>query len=383
MSSLGAREIGHKDFEPMQGATKRQVNAEEMLAELKRVLETSTSAPSIPPPSAPMVSKSSSLGRERRRSQVDKGSDRSIKATTNNPVGQPTDLQNSTRPSSQSWKLTAGGLALAGTAMICASFAIMNKAPNLPKRELSVVATEGPVSPQNEETLEPSSDARSVMQDSRQAALLQVGNLETQPDANTALANSSSLPAGGEAGVDAPHPASFGLESAAPAFTPAAANPAVAPVASQMVRSDGTSIAAVPSTPASTDSALPAEMPKPNATPTANVSNDSARPSTPKIDSARKPPGKTSLRMPAKSAKASAKPVAQAERQSPQPARPKEAESSPQPAQDTGNPTAVTPAKTTTIEQRFADGMTQAFSYLVHLPGVLVPHPADPNTDAH
>ena len=93
MSSLGAREIGHKDFEPMQGATKRQVNAEEMLAELKRVLETSTSAPSIPPPSAPMVSKSSSLGRERRRSQVDKGSDRSIKATTDNPVGQPTDLQ--------------------------------------------------------------------------------------------------------------------------------------------------------------------------------------------------------------------------------------------------------------------------------------------------
>src|SRR5271165_1099593 len=98
-------------------------------------------------------------------------------------------------------------------------------------------------------------------------------------------------------------------------------------------------------------------MPKPNATPTANVSNDSARPSTPKIDSARKLPGKTSLRMPAKSAKASAKPVAQAERQSPQPARPKEAESSPQPAQDTGNPTAVTPAKTTTIEQRFAHGM--------------------------
>ena len=133
-------------------------------------------------------------------------------AGTDNPVGQPTDLQNSTRPSSRSWKLTAGGLALAGTAMICASFAIMNKAPNLPKRELSVVATEGPVSPQNEETLEPSSDARSVMQDSRQAALLQVGNLETQPDANTALANSSSLPAGGEAGVDAPHPASFGLE---------------------------------------------------------------------------------------------------------------------------------------------------------------------------
>jgi hypothetical protein len=364
----------------MQGATKRQVNAEEMLAELKRVLEASTSAPSIPP-SAPMVSKSSSFGRERRRSQIDNRSDRSIKATTDNPVGHPTDLQKSTKHSFRSWKLTAGGLALAGVAMICASFAIMNKAPNLPKRELSVVA--GPVIPQNEEALEPSSDARSVMQDSRQAALLQVGNLKTQPDANTALANSSSLPARGEAEVDAPHPASFGLKSPAPAFTPAPANPAVAPVASQMVRPDGTPIATVPSTPASTDSALPAEMPKPNATPTANVSNESARPSTPKIDSTRKPPGKTSLRMPAKSAKALAKPGAQAERQSPQPARPKEPESSPQPAQDTGNPTAAAPATTTTIEQRLTDGMTHAFSYLAHLPGVLVPHSADPNNDAH
>jgi hypothetical protein len=102
----------------MQGATKRQVNAEEMLAELKRVLETSTSARSIPPPSASMIFKSSS--RESRRSQNDKGSDRSIKATTDNPVGQATDLQRSTRPSSRSWKLTAGGLALAGVAMISA-----------------------------------------------------------------------------------------------------------------------------------------------------------------------------------------------------------------------------------------------------------------------
>jgi hypothetical protein len=260
----------------------------------------------------------------------------------------------------------------------------MNKAPNSPKRELSVVATEVPVSPQNEKALEPSSDARSEKQDSRQAAPLQVGNLETQPDANTAPANGSSLAAGREAGVDAPDPASFGLESAAPGFTPATANPPAAPAASQTVRPDGTRVATAPSTPASTDSAHPAEMPKPNATSTANVSNESEPPSTPKIDSTKKPSGKTSSRKPAKSAKASAKPVAQAERQPPQPAAPsKEAESSPQPAQDAGDPAAATPAKATTVEQRFTDGMTHAFSYLMHLPGVLVPHPADPNTDGH
>jgi hypothetical protein len=67
----------------------------------------------------------------------------------------------------------------------------------------------------------------------------------------------------------------------------------------------------------------------------------------------------------------------------PQPARSTEAESSPQPAQDAGNPAAATPATATTVEQRFADGMTHAFSYLMHLPGVLVPHPPGPNTDAH
>jgi len=27
--------------------------------------------------------------------------------------------------------------------------------------------------------------------------------------------------------------------------------------------------------------------------------------------------------------------------------------------------------------------MTHAFGYLMHLPGALVPHPADPNADAH
>ena len=44
----------------MQGAPKRQVNAEDMLAELKRVLESSTRAPDAPPPSASTAPKSSS-----------------------------------------------------------------------------------------------------------------------------------------------------------------------------------------------------------------------------------------------------------------------------------------------------------------------------------
>ena len=89
-------------------------------------------------------------GRESRRSQIDRGSDRPAKANADRSIGRRTDLQKSTRPSSRSWKLIAGGLALAGAAAVCVSFALMNKAPDLPEREPSVAATESLVRPQNE-----------------------------------------------------------------------------------------------------------------------------------------------------------------------------------------------------------------------------------------
>ena len=368
----------------MQGASRPQVNAEEMLAELKRVVESSTPPPSFRPPSASMVSKSGSLGL---RAQFDKESDRRIQATADNSAesGQPTVFRKAITPIARSWKLVAGGLALAGAAMIGVTFAVMNRAPDLSKRELAVVATEGPVGPQSGgQTVEPSNSAGPLMQDSRPPEPSQVGALETRPDAMTTPARSSSLPAGGEAVAAAPpQPASFGLEPVAPAFAPAPANPARAPVAPQTA-SQGAPTATAPSAPASTGSTPPAETPKPhaNATATAYVSTEAARPSTPKIDSARKPPGKPSLQRSAKSAKASARPVAQAERRWPQPAPPNEAESPLPDAQGIGNPTlAATPAPT--IQQRFADGMTHAFSYVVHLPGALLPHSADPNADAN
>jgi hypothetical protein len=404
----------------MQGAPKQQVNPEEMLAELRRVLESSTRAPNAPPPSASTVSKSSSPGRESWRSQIDKGSDRPAKANADKSIGPRTDLQKSTRLSSRSWKLLAGGLALAGAATICASFALMNKAPDPPTHELPVAATEGLVRSENEQTLKPSSDSRSLMEDSQQAAPAQAGNSETPP-ANTTPANNGSVPAGGKAEVDAPNLASFGLESAAPAFTPAppnqaatlvpsqrigpdgapiatapstpastdsahpaeTPNPATAPAASQMVKPDGAPIAKAPPSPASTDSAPLVERPKPNATPTAHVSNESTQPSTPKIDSKKKPLVKTALQKPLGSPKPPAKPIAQVGRQSTEPAPPIEAERSPQPAQGAGNPTALARVAAPTVQQRFADGMTHAFGYLMHLPGTLVPHLGGPNADAH
>ena len=249
----------------MQGAPRRQVNVEDMLAELKRALESSTRAPDAPPPSASTAPKPCSPGPETPRSQIDNGSGRPDKVNADESTGPRTDLQKSTRPSSRSWKLIAGGLALAVAATICVSFAFMGKPSNLPERELSVAATEGPVRPQNEQTLEPSSSPRAPMQDSQQAAPLQAGNLETRPDARTAPLIGGSLPAGGKADIDAPNLASSGLESAAPAFTPLLLTQPATPVATQRIGPDGAPIATAPSSPASTDSAHPAGTPKPAA----------------------------------------------------------------------------------------------------------------------
>jgi hypothetical protein len=250
----------------MQGAPKRQVNAEEMLAELKRALESSARASSAPPPSATTVSKASSPGQEIPRSQIDKESGRPAKATASGSIGQPTNPQKSTRPTSRRWMLTAAGLALAGAAAVWASLALMNNAADVPTHESPVAATEGLVRSQNEQSLEPSSSPRAPMQDSPQAAPPQAGALETRPDASAAPADTGSFPAGGKAGVEAPHFGPSGLESAPRAFMPVPPNQAATPVPTHRIGPDGAPIGTAPSSPASPDSAPPlAEAPKPAA----------------------------------------------------------------------------------------------------------------------
>jgi hypothetical protein len=454
----------------MQGAPKRQVNAqvnaEDMLAELKRALETTTPAPDAPLRAASTAAKPRSPGPETRRSQIDRGSDRPAKANAKTSIGKRADLQKSTRPGSRSWKLIVGGLALAGAAIIGVSFALMNKAPDLAEREPSAAATESVVRPQNEQTVEPANSPRAPMQDSPQAAPLQAGDLGTPPAAptfapaplnqgatlvtshrirpdGTPIATGPSTPGSPDSApplAETPKPAAPSTASKAirpdgapiasapstPASTdsapplaqapktaapPAASSQATKPdgtpiatapptpappvstpplaeapktaapsaASSQATKPDGTPIALAPSTPASTQSAPLAERPKPNATPTA--SNESAELS--KADSKKKPLVKTARQRLLGSPKPPVKPIAQAERQSTEPAPPKEAEKSPQPAQDAGSPPAAAPVKTTSVQQRVADGVTHAFGYLVHLPGALVPHFGGPNPDAH
>ena len=140
----------------------------------------------------------------------------------------------------------------------------MNKAPDSAEREPSVTATESLAEPQNEQTLKPSSHSRLLMEDSQKLAPSQAGNLETRPEGGTAPANSGLAPAGGNGELDASHLASFGLESAPPAFTPVPPSTPAILEPSQVIRPDGTPIATAPSAPASTASAPPlAGMPKP------------------------------------------------------------------------------------------------------------------------
>jgi hypothetical protein len=430
----------------MQGAPKRQVNAEDMLAELKRIVESSTHAPDAQiPSSASTVSKPNPPDWGSSRLQ----SGRPAKANVDKSIGPRTDLPKSSRSSSRPWKWIAGGLTLAGAAAICVSFALMNKAPDLPEREPPVATTESQVRPQNETTLEPSAPSRSAAPEftppppNQPATLVashrigrdgapiatapsgaaspdsapplaeapkteapSVASPAIRPDAaRTATAppspasRDSSPPLAEAPKTETPSIASQAIRPDAAPTATAPPGPASAPstprlaeapktatpsAASQAIRPAGPPIAPAPPNPASTASAPVPEPPKPSATRTASVSDESAEPSTPKIDSKKKPPVKPPMQKPHKTANAPAKPDAEAERRPAEPAPPKEAEKSPQPAQeDAGSRTALAPVKTTSVQQRVADGVTHAFGYLVHLPGALVPHFGGPNPDAH
>ena len=250
----------------MQGAPRREVNAEDMLAELKRALESSTRAPDAQPPSASTAPKSSSPGRTTGRLQIDRERDRLVQAKANSTVGQRTGVQKSIRPGSRRWKLIGGGLGLAAAAAVCVSFALISKPSNLPERELSVTAAEDQLRQQISES---SSAPRAPMPDSHEAAPPQAGASETQPDARTAPVIGGSPSAAEKAAVDAPNLAASGLETAPPSFAPLPLTQPATPVATHRIGPDGAPVATALSSPAATGSAPPlAGTPKP-ATPTA------------------------------------------------------------------------------------------------------------------
>jgi hypothetical protein len=240
----------------MEGTAKRQVNAEDMLAELKRVVESSTRAPPAPPPSASTTPKPGSPRRETRRSHW--GIDPPDNANGDKSIGPRTDLQKRARPISRSWKPIAGGVGLAVAATIGVSFALINKAPDSPARALPAAATAGLAGQQSEPALKPSSASPSMVGVARHAEA--TGALEAPPHASEASANSAPIPVPEKAVLGAPNLASFGLNSA-PAFTPVPPSSPAIPVPTQRIGPDGAPIA--PASPASTASVAPlAQAPK-------------------------------------------------------------------------------------------------------------------------
>ena len=427
----------------MQGAPKRQVNAQDMLAELKRVVEASTLAPGAPP-SVSTAAKSSSPGREHGRSPTP------VKVDLDKLVRARPALQKSTRLSSRSFKLIAGGVALAAAAIAGVSLAFMDKASNPPEREPSAAATArfvkevAPVQAGEADAKHPpsagaQSSAVPFTQTPPGLAATPVpsevirpdgtpiapdrpapGSIDSAPPAQapkTATAPTAPQPAKPDSGPTAMAPPTrASTDSAHPAEAPRSSGGAAPAVPQPPARPDGGTIATAPApastdsahqappsktaaapaaaptpkpdegttvlAPASTVSAHPPEAPKPNATSAASISNESAEPSAPKLDSKKKPAEKTSLRKPRGSAKASEKSHVQAERRA---TRAGAAESSGEfaPAPAAGSPAPVAPAAAPSVPQRFANGVTGAFGYLAHLPGALIPHLGGGNGDAH
>ena len=401
----------------MEGTTKRPVNAEDMLAELKRVVEASTHAPGARQhPAASLAGKSSLPKPEIGRSQVDRRSGPAAQASAGKATAPRTEARKPAARGVLRWTLSAVGLALAGAAVAWAGVAFMNQAPSLPGREVPTAAAQG-LAGSHDESLLKSSDngsapARGEGEIAPRPAVSDLASgqapfTSAPPDLGAVPVASQIIgPDGAPIGKSSPSPAltdkappaaqppETGAPSlaTAPPPTPAPIQPAplaeqpkpeAAPAAaSQAVKPDEPSLATAPPAAASTEPARRAETPKPVARPTASVAEDSVEPSEPKTDLKKKAQERPSAQKPRRSAKASAKSVAPAERRSTEPATPKEAETSPEPAPSAGNPPTVAPVKAPSVPQQLANGVTHAFGFLVHLPGALVPRLGGANANA-
>ena len=152
MSSYGTRKSKQEELEhPLCVGPERQVNAEELLAELKHLLETSGHPPFAPLPSASTVFASASTAAEPRQStEIEKardsaddlsadGSLQRRRADLRDAGGQHQHVtREATHLRSRRWRFVASGLALGFAVAIGAGLALKPSAPG-PKSLVSVV----------------------------------------------------------------------------------------------------------------------------------------------------------------------------------------------------------------------------------------------------
>jgi hypothetical protein len=411
MSSQETRENRQEEFKRRVGAgTTRQASAEDLLSELKRLLESSGHPPFAPPPSASIVSASASTAAEPRQStDIDKAHDSADDLIADgSPKRSPADLRETygqhqvvprelTHLRSRRWRIAASGLALGFAVAAGAGLALKPSAP-ASKSPLSLVPVQeqSNIQPSSGESIVASSDVGAPLtKDSPLPDHMQVGSTEAEINAKESTTKTSAA-----IGAQRPAEGSNAMAFATTTDMPALANAATGSTltASQtarlepdrkvFVKPDGTPIATISAN--SADSTSPSETPKPFAetATTGGVRVDSSRPSAAKIDlSARPTASKRSVRrIVAKSVKATTGTMAEAPKQPLQPVQPEKAMKSPtaQVATDPAatDPVAAAPTTPTAFAAQSVSRLTHAFVYLSHLPAALIQHPADTNTQA-
>ncbi len=395
MTSQGTRENRQEEFKRRLGSgTTRQANAEELLAELKHLLESSGHPPFAPRPSALIVSASDFD--KAHDSAGDSSAYGSLRPSPVGPCGADSQHRDPTREVThlrpRRWRLVASGLAL-GIAAVAGAGLALKPSATVPKSPLSVAPMQGHsnIQPPAGESVVTSGGP--LMKDSPLPDHMQVGSTEAGTNAKELTTKTS-------AAIDVQRPAegSNAVEVATTADTPALAKAAAGTplTASQtarlesvrevMVRPDGTPIATTSSNSAGSTSSSEAPQPHTEAATTAGAGVDSAKPPTTKIESSARPgAGQMSVRKTiAKSAKATTGAMANAPKQPIQSMPPEKAMKSPT-AQAVADPVAAaptTPTTPTTFAAQSVSQLTHAFVYLTHLPVSLVQHPTDTNIQA-
>ena len=414
MSSQGTRENRQEKFErPLGAGPTRQVNAEELLAELKRLLESSRHPPFAPPPSASTVFASASTAAEPRQStEIEKAhdstddlsADGSLKrrsADLRDTYGQHEHLtREATHLRSRRWRLVASGLALGFAVVVGAGLALKSSAPAskgplsvVPVQERSVVPMQGQsnIQPPGGESVVSSGEVGGpLMKDGPPPEHMEVGSTEAGTNAKELTAKTS-VAIDAQRPAEGPSAVAVATTVDTPAIASAAAGSALTvsqtarlePVRSVLVRPDGTPIATI-----SANSTSPSETPNPHteAATTAGVRVDSANPSATKIDLPATPTAskKSGRKIVAKSVKATTGAMAEAPKQPLPPVQPEKAVKLPtaQAVTDQVAAAPTAPTTPTTFAAQSVSRLTQAFVYLSHLPVALIQHPTDTNTEA-
>ena len=389
--------------------TTRQANAEEMLAELKRLLESAGRPPFASRPSSPSASIVSATpataGQPLPSTDFHKaydsaddlwsvGSLERRSADLRDAYGQHQDLTGeATQLRSRRWRLAAAGLGLGLAALAGVGLALM-PAARWWRSTISVapIQAQSSVQAPDATSFVASSDSGgSLTKDGALPDHVQVGGTEAGSNAaestpKTSVAIDTQRPAEGfnteafAATAGTPASGSAGAGSASTALSAAG----LEPVPSGLVRPDGTPIARTST--ASADVTSPAEAPtQTEASPTPGIKVESARPPAKKTDLLATPKAskKPERKIVAKNEKATAGAIAEAPKQ---PAPPLQSEKPVTPATPTATaPVAAAPTAPTTpatFAAQTVGQLTHAFVYVTHLPVALIQHATNPNAEA-